>query len=160
MSKVTLLTSCSHNNSCQYEHAHFPGPSSLSSMPCATTPISPRRRPTRPLRSPRRHQNAHRDNHSHKPDYKQLFDPQLHRRQQQHGRHIPQLLGHAGDDPMDVQLELHDHDMPAWGDMVNVFPATSIRQRRIRLFDIRQSELFGAAAWGTGHGCACFLRGL
>lgn len=158
MSKLTLSTSFSLNHSSQYELAQYPGPP--SSMPCAPTTVScPRCRPTRLLQSSRQPQDAPRDSHSHSHNHKQLFNPKLHRPQQQHGRHVPQLLGHAADEPMDVQLELYDQDMRTRGDMVELFPTTSIREHRVRLFYFRESELFSAAAWGSSHRCARFLRG-
>ena len=61
---------------------------------------------------------------------------------------------------MDVQLELHDQDMRTRGVMVDVFPEAGIREPWIRLFEVREFELFCASAWGPNSGSAGVLRGL
>ena len=155
MSKLTLPTS-SQGHSSQYEYTQHSD--STSSMPCAPTPIRrPRRRPTHLLQLPKQCPKPPRNNNNR---HHQLLNPQLHRPQQQHRRYISELLGQLGDERVDVQLELHDQDMRRRGDMVDVFPTARIRERWIRLFDLREFALFGAAAWGPDSRCAGVLWGV
>ena len=160
MSKPTHSTSFSPNHLSQYELAQNPG-SSFSPMHRAPTTIScPRCRPTRLLQPARAHQNAPRDSDSDRDrdKHQQLSNPKLHRRQQQHGRHLPQLLGHAADELMDVQLEPDDQDMHERGEMDELFPPPRLRQRLIRLLDNRECELYRAAARRPRNGRARILR--
>lgn len=152
MSRPTYSTSFFPPHSSQYEHTQHI--ISSSSVPRAPTPISrSRRRPTHLLRLPKQAPNLARN------DRDKLLKPQLHRPQQQYRRHISELLGHLGNERLDVHLELHDQDMRTWGDVGDVFPAARVRERRIRvrLFDVGEFEMFGATTWGPGHGCAGVL---